>query len=249
MIRYLVNFFIPIVVFFHFGVHYGQSRDSLMIDQKRLKQKAFLKNSILPVSLMGVGLILNNSKLEQRWQTEIRNKVGIDYHFPIDDFFLFVPIIEIYAADILGVNAKNHWFDQSKNLFIANGITAVITQVLKRTSSKTRPNGEEHSFPSGHTSLVFTNASVLFKEFKDSSPVLAYSGYAFATTTGVFRVVNNKHWVSDVLVGAGLGMLVTEMVYYFKPFKNYNPFKNTKGVSLLPQLNEDNYGLYFSYTF
>lgn len=237
-----------ITVFLFCAINYGQTLDSLEVKNQNNKKLVF-KRSIIPVSLIGVGLLLNKSKLEKKWQENIRNKVGNDYEFPIDDYAQYIPIIEMYAADAFGVEAKNHWFDQTKNLFMANVVTSVITHTLKRTTNKDRPNGSEHAFPSGHTSFAFTNASVLYKEFEDSSPVLAYSGYAFATTTGVFRVLNNKHWVSDVLMGAGLGMLVTEMVYYFEPFKNYNPFKETKGITLLPQIDMDNYGVYFSYTF
>lgn len=219
------------------------------LDKTKKEKYSLIKRSILPVSLMGAGLLLNHSALEKQWQEKIRNHVGNDYYNDIDDYLPYLPILQMYGADILGVEAKNHWFDQSKNLFIANGVTAVITYVLKRTTSKTRPEGSEHSFPSGHTSFAFTNAAVLSKEFEDSSPVFAYSGYAFAATTGAFRVVNNKHWVSDVLFGAGLGIFVTEMVYYFEPFKYFNPFIETEGVTLVPQFDSDSYGVYFSYAF
>ena len=60
---------------------------------------------------------------------------------------------------------------------------------------------------------------------------------------------NNRHWVSDVMVGAGIGILVTELVYYFEPLKNFNPFKKTKNITLIPQINDENYGLYFSLHF
>ena len=155
----------------------------------------------------------------------------------------------MYVADILGVKSKNHWFDQSKNLFISNVIASLITNRLKVITHKTRPNGDEHSFPSGHTTIAFTNAAVLFNEFKETSPVLAYSGYAFATATGGFRVANNKHWVSDVMVGAGIGMLVTQLVYHFEPLKSFNPFKKVENASFVPQFNEGTYGFSFAYQF
>lgn len=214
-----------------------------------IKSTRFLKKSIVPISLIGVGLLVNNSDFESRLQTDLRNKVGNDYKFRIDDYLLYVPVAEMYIADVLGVKAKNHWFDQTKYLFISNIISYTITGNLKTIIKKTRPDGLPYSFPSGHTTIAFTNATVLYNEFKDSSPVLAYSGYAFATTTGAFRMINNKHWLSDVLAGAGIGILVTELVYHFEPFKKFNPFKNSKNVSLYPQINEENYGFYVSYKF
>ena len=237
----LILLFLSIV-----SVH-AQTPDASKTDS--IKSTHFLKKSIVPITLIGVGLLVNNSDFESRLQTDLRNKVGNDYKFRIDDYLLYLPVAEMYIADVLGVKAKNHWFDQSKYLFISNLVSYTITGNLKTIIKKTRPDGLPYSFPSGHTTIAFTNATVLFNEFKDSSPVLAYSGYAFATTTGAFRMINNKHWLSDVLAGAGIGILVTELVYHFEPFKKFNPFKNSKNVSFYPQINEENYGFYVAYKF
>ncbi len=215
-----------------------------------LKNRKLLINSIAPVALITSGLLINNSSFEKQFQEDIRNRVGNDFHNSIDDYTQYIPIAELYIADVLGVKSKNHWFDQTKYLFISNLISGIITHGLKNSIYKTRPDGSaNNSFPSGHTSFAFTNATVLFYEFQDSSPLLAYSGYAFSTTTATFRVLNNKHWVSDVLVGAGIGILVTNLVYYFEPFKNFNPFINSDKFTLVPVMNRGKYGAYFSYAF
>ena len=225
-----------------FSVH-AQTSDSL-------KTRKLIVNSIAPVTLIASGLIINNSEFEKQFQKDIRNRVGNDYHNPIDDYTQYIPIAELYIADMMGVKSRNHWFDQTKYLFISNFISALITHGLKSSVYKTRPDGSgNNSFPSGHTSFAFTNATVLFYEFQDSSPLLAYSGYAFATTTATFRVINNRHWVSDVLVGAGIGMLVTSIVYYFEPLKSFNPFLNSDKFTLVPIMDRGKYGAYFSYDF
>jgi len=208
-----------------------------------------IKRSIIPVSLISFGVLANKSDFEKQLQKDLRNRVGNDYESPIDDYLQYAPIAEMYIADALGFKAKNHWFDQTKYLLISNLISSTITHSLKRITQKERPNGSPHSFPSGHTTFAFTNATVLFNEFQETAPVLAYSGYVFATTTGAFRMINNKHWLSDVMVGAGIGILVTELVYHFEPFKNFNPFIKTKNITLLPQMDEHNYGFYFAYHF
>lgn len=180
---------------------------------------------------------------------DLRNRVGNNYEVHIDDYLRYAPAAEIFIADVFGIKARNHWFDQSKYLLISKLISKTITGNLKTITKKTRPNGDPYSFPSGHSSSSFTYAAVLYEEFRDASPVLAYSGYAFATTTGAFRMMNNKHWLSDVIVGAGVGIIVTELVYYFEPFKNFNPFKNSKNISFYPQINDENYGFYVAYKF
>ena len=214
-----------------------------------IKSISLFKRSLVPVSLIGLGIIINNSNFEKNFQVDLRNKVGNDYMLHIDNYLQYVPAVEIYTFDLLNVEAKNHWFDQTKYLLMANLISSTATQSLKRIIPKERPNGRFHSFPSGHTTLAFTNACVLYNEFHNTAPVIAYSGYAFAVTTGLFRMMNNAHWMSDVLVGAGIGILSAELVYYFEPLKNFNPFEKAKNVTLVPQIGNDNYGLYFAYRF
>lgn len=228
------------------GVH-GQTPE--ITENDSIKSTHFLKKSIVPISLIGVGLLINNSDFERRLQTDLRNKVGNNYTFHIDDYLVLVPVAEMYIADVFGVKSKNHWFNQTKYLFISNLVSYTITGNLKTIFKKTRPDGLPYSFPSGHATTAFTYATVLYNEFKDTSPVLAYSGYAFATTTGAFRMINNRHFLSDVLVGAGIGIIVTELVYHFEPFKKFNPFKNSEDVSFYPQINEENYGFYLAYKF
>jgi len=225
---------------------YGQAD---FVRNDTITAKQLLKRSIVPVTLITVGAIVSGTGCEQNLQTNIRNKVGDDFEFHIDDYVQYAPIVQMYIADAAGMKSRNHWFDQTKYLFISNVITATITHGLKSWIDKTRPNGGEHSFPSGHTTFAFTNAAVLCNEFRQTSPWFAYSGYAFAVTTGSFRMLNNKHWLSDVLVGAGIGILITNIVYYFEPLKSFNPFKKSKELVLIPQIDDNKLGLYFSYKF
>lgn len=222
------------------SVSMGQVKDSV-------RSRKLLYRSIVPATSIVASILINGSQAEHNLQENLIAWVGEDFHSNIDEYFRFVPIAEMYLADIIGVQSKNHWFDQTKYLFISNLFSSGITYGLKHWTGKTRPNGEPYSSPSGHTAVAFTNATVLFNEFVDSSPLLAYSGYAFATTTGFYRMLNNEHWLSDVLLSAGIGMLVTELVYYFEPFKAFNPFKKSSSISLIPTVSGDKYGFYFSY--
>jgi len=229
------------------------------LDRKELKkEKTLFQKSILPASIIIGGALMSNSIFEKNLQKDIRNFTGHNYHFPIDDYTRYAPIVELYAADIAGIKARNHWFDQTKNLAMAIIITDFITYKLKRGINKERPGSTKEfrsyeSFPSGHTSFAFANASVLYQEFKDSSPILAYSGFGFAIATGSFRMLNNAHYLSDVLVGAGIAILVTELIYHFEPIK-WNPFKQKENITFVPKIGRDdfgqeNYGIYLSLQF
>ncbi|RXP44590.1 phosphatase PAP2 family protein [Lutibacter sp. HS1-25] len=246
--------FLICIVFFNTIVFNAQTTDiqkdtlELASAVKIKKQRTLLHKSIVPLSLIGVGLAANNSQFEKNLNNDLRDAVGNNFQTSVDDYLLFVPIVQMYAADAFGMKAKNHWFDQTKYLFISNVISTGISELLKSTITKTRPDTSDgNSFPSGHTTIAFTNAAVLQNEFQETSPVYAYSGYAFATTTGVFRMLNNRHYVSDVLVGAGIGILVTQLVYHFEPLKKFNPFKKSKDISFFPQYKENTYGFHFKY--
>ncbi len=226
------------------------------IDSTRLisnkSQKSFLKQSIVPLSLIGAGLVVNYSSGfigKENLQENILKKFP-DFHTDIDDYLLFVPLVTLYTADLLKIPSKNDAFTQTKYLLIAGVANQLVTFGFKNLLDQTRPDGRHHSFPSGHTSNSFVIATILFHEFKDSSPVLAYSGFAFAAATGILRVLNNEHWVSDVLVGAGIGILIVDLIYRFEPLKNWNPFKNKKMNAIISPMYLDNkFGLYANLQF
>ena len=83
-------------------------------------------------------------------------------------------------------------------------INAGLTRGTKYLVNERRPDGGKYSFPSGHTANAFLGAHIAYKEFKDSNPWLAYSGYALGLFVAGSRIYNNRHWVADVIAGAGM---------------------------------------------
>jgi membrane-associated phospholipid phosphatase len=74
-----------------------------------------------------------------------------------------------------------------------------------------KDNSSFESFPSGHTTVAFAAATVFAMEYREYRivPIIAYSA---ATAIGLSRIVQNQHWISDVLVGAALGFLCGRQV-------------------------------------
>ncbi len=213
-------------------------------------KKEVVRRSVLPLSLMATGAVISGSRFEKNIKKKLRDGEGvIDYAIPIDDLMQYFPIAQLYVADALGVKAKNHWFDQTKYLIISNVITAALTHGAKFAINKERPNGSSYAFPSGHSSFSFANATVLYEEFHDTAPGFASSGYILTSMVGSLRVINNKHWVSDVLAGAGLGILVTRLVYSWEPLKNWNPCKKMKDVTFIPSFDTSGGSFTFVYRF
>jgi membrane-associated phospholipid phosphatase len=185
------------------------------------------KRFIIPTILIGSGTVLTIPPAS--FKVTIRDFIQKNingYRNHAEDYFQYAPILELYAADIFHMQPSNNAWGHTKCLLLSELGTAAITHLLKSSFDIERPDGSaKNSFPSGHTSQAFTAATVLYLEMKDSHPIYAYSGYVFATATGAFRMINNRHWLPDVLVGAGLGILVTNLVYYFHPLKSCCPRK------------------------
>ena len=84
------------------------------------------------------------------------------------------------------------------------GTTVAATWLLKETVHKERPDGSnDQSFPSGHAAGAFQAASFVQRRYDD---IPAWPGYLLATYTGWTRVEAKKHYTSDVLAGAALGI-------------------------------------------
>ncbi len=202
---------------------------------------------IIPVALIATGsVLLVNQHVNKAFNDWLPNA-----HTEVDDYIQYLPMAGMYIADIAGVKAKNSVWDQTKYLAISQLATAIVVQTLKYTVQEQRPNnGAYNSFPSGHTSVAFTGATVLYHEFKDSNKLIAYSGFAVATVVGVLRMTNERHWLSDVLAGAGIGMLSANLVYYFEPLKNWQPFsKKSDKISLFPYYDGQCTGAMFALRF
>ena len=108
------------------------------------------------------------------------------------------------------------------------------------------------SFPSGHTSVAFAFAEFLAQEYGDKSPIYTIIGYSFATTTGVFRIYNKAHWFSDVVAGAGFGILSTKAAYLVYPYIR-NALTHTdkagKNTFIMPTYQDGVAGLSFAKQF
>jgi membrane-associated phospholipid phosphatase len=84
-----------------------------------------------------------------------------------------------------------------------------ITFSMKRAFGRERPSGECCAFPSGHSSLTFASATVLQRHLGWKAAVPTY---AIASYVAVSRLHDNRHWLSDVVFGATLGLVVGRTV-------------------------------------
>ena len=219
----------------------AQTFDSISSSEKA--DKLSFKQFIVPTTLLSSGLVLKNLPLNKTLQGDIRKILGVDFQTKTDNYLQYEAIAQIYSGTFLGFKPKNDVLHQTINIVIANVIMGGLVQTMKHTFKEERPdNSNALSFPSGHTATAFTNASLLYYEYKDSNIWYASSGFLFAATTGFLRIANNKHYTSDVLAGAGIGLGVGLVVSYWSPFKSLNLSKNKTHAIVYPQVGK-NYGI------
>jgi len=108
-------------------------------------------------------------------------------------FFVLMAFYEEYRTGFAGI--------------ISQALVGVATGILKPVVARVRPYGGVGSFPSGHTATAFAAAVVLAHRF----PRFKYIFYLLAAGVGVTRILLNKHFPSDVLAGAAIGLIMGEI--------------------------------------
>jgi membrane-associated phospholipid phosphatase len=177
-----------------------------------------------------------------------------DFHTNVDDYLWFLPAAGVYGLNLAGVKGKNSFLDRSVIYLVSLTLAGLGNSFIKTATGVTRPDGsDDRSFPSTHTTLAFVSATFLHEEYKHKSIWYSIAGYSVATATGVLRMMNNEHWMSDVLVGAGLGILTTKIVYWVDPLirkrQSHTPEKRGKDhLTFFPYVAPDHYGVYLQYT-
>lgn len=146
---------------------------------------------------------------------------------------LYSPIV-IGAGYLGGLLLKDRKLEHTalfaaKSLAFSTSFYIVSKQLIRRQ----RPSFSENpfdfkapfqggrtftSFPSGHTNTVFATATAFALEYKHKKWVPPVA-YGIATITGISRLYDNRHWASDVLVGAAIGHFVTRTLYHIEQSK------------------------------
>jgi hypothetical protein len=214
----------------------AQTKDSIF--SIKTQDKLSYKQFIAPVALITAGTLLLNTKLNDDLQANANRLFGENFHTSADNYLQFVPVAQIYLGKTFGFKPKNDFQHQTINIVVANVIMGTVVYATKNITKQERPDQSDNlSFPSGHTATAFTNAALLYYEYKDSNLWYASSGFLFATATGILRIANNKHYTSDVLAGAGIGLATGLVVSYWNPFKSLTFGKKKKTTAFVfPQI-------------
>lgn len=246
---------IIIVLFLFLSVSKVNGQNASIDSTKNSENIQFkYKSLIIPSVLIGYGVVGLTSPTLKDINTSAKNDLRgyDDMKLNIDDFSQYSPFLSVYALNAVGIQGKNNFKDRTIVLGTAYIIMGGSVSILKKTTKVTRPDGSSStSFPSGHTATAFMGAEFLYQEYKDVSVWYGITGYVVAAGTGLFRIYNEKHWLTDVATGAGIGILSTKIAYWIHPLIKKTIFKEkdkTNGI-VMPFYNGRACGLGFSMTF
>ena len=241
-----------IILSFTFNL-FGQNIKTDTLQQEKNLQFKY-EALIIPTTLLGYGVIGLKSSTLKNFNSTIKKRLQehVNKKITIDDYSQYAPFISVYGLNAVGIKGKNNFKDRTIILGTAYLIMGAAVNIVKSTVNVERPDGSaNNSFPSGHSATVFMGAEFLYQEYKDVSVWFGISGYLVASGTGFLRMYNNKHWLTDVAAGAGIGILSTKIAYWVHPFFKRTIFrgnKNTSGI-VMPFYNGREYGLGMSVSF
>ena len=182
------------------------------------------------------------------------------HHFATDVRLIAQPGAFIIGGSLYGIGRLVHnerMADLGLHGTEAILVGTAITGVIKATAGRARPyvdrtkphdfglfrgfkDGSDYqSFPSGHTLVGFAAASAVTAEtsrwWPHSKWYIGPAMYGGATLIGLSRMYNNKHWASDVMLGAAIGTFAgTKVVRYHHSHANNRIDRWLLGASIMP---------------
>jgi membrane-associated phospholipid phosphatase len=178
--------------------------------------------------------------LQQKDYRAMRNAFIPKFNSPLDNFSQYSPLAVTALLKLCGVQTRSSWTRLGVETAISAVFMGTMVNGIKYTAKEMRPdNTTRNSFPSGHTALSFMSATIMSKELGWRSPWYSIGAYTVATTTGLFRIFNNRHWVNDVVFGAGIGITSVDLGYFvsdliFKEKQFSTGFYGRRGMTTLP---------------
>lgn len=212
------------------------------------------KKLIIPTILVSYGVLslMSDGLKTLNQSTRHESREHILPGAKIDNYMQYAPAIAVYGLNLSGVKGNHNFTDRTIIYATSQLISAAMVLPAKQLVGEERPDGSSKtSFPSGHTATAFSSAHFMFREYNETNFWLGISGYPIAAMTGIYRIFNDKHWVGDVVAGAGIGILSTEITYWLFPTisKWFTNKKNAASLVIVPSYQSTQLGLAIIKTF
>lgn len=209
---------------------YSQSEavDSVTLSSRRVDDNPYrfsLGQLAVPAVLIGVGA----AGLSGTWLKHSGSSGGTQAP---DNIARFVPLATMFGLRLCGVKGRHNYVDMTVVSATAYAIMGVTVASVKGIVRSERPDGSDmRSFPSGHAAAAFVGAELLRREYWNVSPWIGVGGYAVAVGTAALRLHHGRHWINDVLAGAGVGILSAQAAYWLYPVISHALFPRRDNTS------------------
>ena len=145
-----------------------------------------------------------------------RNTYLPTFSYSYDDYIIYIPILVMFGLTLAGNVSRSGWKRMLVLAIFSFALMLIVVNILKSITGILRPDGSDfYSFPSGHTAAAFTASTLLYKEYGYRVKWTAVLVYFTAVAVGITRMLNNRHWLSDVIAGALIGITCVLVIYYF----------------------------------
>ena len=145
----------------------------------------------------------------------LRNTIDPDFRHHYDDWTQYAPAAVMVGLKACGYKGRSTWGRMLVSDAFSVAAMAAMVNGVKYSVQRLRPDeSASNSFPSGHTARAFMTATMLHKEYEGRSPWFGIGGYTLAALTGVSRVLNNRHLLTDVMAGAAIGIGSVHLGYF-----------------------------------
>lgn len=228
------------------------------------RQTRLVPSLIAPAVLIGYGLttIQNHGFYSSFKADKDIDRIFKNDQSNIDNFLIYSPYLEFATLLLLDVKNRDDFMNTTILILKSEILMSALVFPIKNITKEERPYSYElgengvslndrkkdkqafQSMPSGHTAQAFLAATIVYREYRHESVWYGVGAYALASTVGLYRMINDKHWESDVFVGAGIGILSANLAYAFHEHR-----WGRHVVVFIPTFDGINKGFSLSYNF
>ena len=171
-----------------------------------------------------------------------------------DDYLQYSSAALVLGLKLGGYEGRSSWGRMLlADAFSVAAMSAAVNGI-KYSVKRMRPdNSTRNSFPSGHTATSFMVAAMLHEEYGWRSPWFSIAGYTAASVTGITRIVNNRHWATDVIAGAAIGIASVKLGYFLTGLILKDIYQNERYSAPVPGFDPErkyfDAGLFLGYRF
>lgn len=197
----------------------GMSGENCTSDSLRA-EKFRPAQMIVPATLIAIGAF----GVSNGWFCSVKQDVREGFYdirgdcrLKVDDYLQYLPVAAGLGLGFTGIRTRHSFRERVAITATSYAAMGLMVNVTKWSVREKRPGSDaRNSFPSGHTATAFMGAEIVRTEYGNACGIGAY---VLATSIAVLRLYNDRHWLNDVLAGAGIGILSARIAYWLLPYE------------------------------